>query len=155
MSDKRKTWLERIEQLDPSYHDFLLREALHVFGFSGEFPQPLSLLQGHAADMGFEDIGSEELALRLRRAFSGTGVVVPNTHLKIRFVYPHAVIEPLDGSEMDTLPTNWKSYLTVFRLTGEGVVRTWVGKNVRIERTLDVDFTSAKDAGDGWELNDS
>ena len=149
-----RTWLESLEvTFDKEIVESLLREAPHVFGFTGEFPGPLAILQGRNADMGFEDMGDEEFRARLERAFSGTGVVIPGTGLKMRYVYPTVEIAPTDDSETESLPANWRSYLTVFSLSDGGVAFKWVGKNVRQDRFHGLDISNFKDAGDGWLMS--
>lgn len=143
-----RTWLERIEanRFDEWTTDNLLREAPHT-GFMGPFPPDLAFLDGRLVDLGFENLGLDQQTQHgLLRAFSGTGVAVPDTQHRLRFTYPHAVIEPVDGTETATLPTWWKEAVLV---TDDQFEPTWVGKRVRPDQVAGFDLSQFKDMGEG------
>lgn len=141
-----KIWLEAIYNLPSSLHEDLLNEAPHT-QIVGAIPSEYSFLNG-LVDFGFENIpNSRPIFL----AFSGTGVRIPNTNLKLRHVRPfETVFEPSDGSEIE-LPENWKQAVLVI----DGNTPSWVGKLVRPDQTA-IDFTIPQplyqDMGDGWQL---
>jgi hypothetical protein len=64
----------------------------------------------------------------------------------MRFTYPHAVIEPVDGSETATLPTCWKEGVLV---TDDRGVATWARKKVRPDQTTGFDLQPYKESGEG------
>jgi hypothetical protein len=143
-----KTWLERVEanHFDDWTKERMIEEMPHTY-FIGYLPLALAFLQGRFVDLGFENLGlssPEQRAIML--AFGGTGVCIPDTQLRMRFAYPHAVIEPVDGSETATLPTWWKEGVLV---TDDEGVPTWVGKKVRTDQTAGMDLQGYKDSGEG------
>jgi hypothetical protein len=143
-----KTWLERVEanRFDDWTKEHMIKEMPHTY-FIGSLPLALAFLQGRFVDLGFENLGlssPEHRAIML--AFGGTGVCIPGTQLRMRYAYPHAVIEPVDGSETATLPTWWKEGVLV---TDDQGVPTWVGKKVRTDQTAGVDLQEYKDSGEG------
>jgi hypothetical protein len=146
-----KTWLERVEanRFDDWTREHMIKEMPHTY-FLGYLPVALAFLQGRFVDLGFENLGlssSEHRAIML--AFGGTGVCIPGTPLRMRYAYPHAVIEPTDGSETATLPTWWKEGVLV---TDDQGVATWVGKKVRADQTAGIDLRGYKDSGEGLTL---
>ena len=143
-----KTWLERVEanRFDDWTREHLIKEMPHTY-FLGYLPVALAFLQGRFVDLGFENLGLASPEYRaLMLGFGGTGVCIPSTQLRMRFVYPHAEIEPLDGSEKATLPAWWKEGVLV---TNDQGVPTWVGKKVRPDQTAGFDLQQYKDSGEG------
>ena len=142
------TWLERVDanRFDEWTTGRMISEMPHTF-FLGILPAALAFLQGRFVDLGFENLGlapQETRAIML--AFGGAGVCIPGTQLRMRFVYPHAAIEPADGTETATLPSLWKEGVLVADDQG---VPTWIGKRVRPDQTAGFDLTGYKDAGEG------
>jgi hypothetical protein len=145
---QRKTWLERVEanRFDDWVKEHLLREMPHTY-FIGYLPLALAFLQGRFVDLGFENLGLSSSEHRaLMQAFGGTGVCIPSTLLRMRFAYPHAVIEPVDGSETACFPAWWKEGVLV---TDDQGIPTWVGKRVRPDQTAGMDLQEYKDSGEG------
>lgn len=143
-----KTWLERVEanRFDEWTKERMVNEMPHTF-FIGYLPLALAFLQGRFVDLGFENLGlSSQEHRQILLAFGGHGVCIPGTQLRMRFAYPHAEIEPIDGSETATLPSWWKECV---RLTNDQAVPTWVGKRVRPDQTSGFDLQDYKDAGEG------
>ena len=143
-----KTWLERVEanRFDDWTKEQLIKEMPHTY-FLGYLPLALAFLQGRFVDLGFENLGLSSLEHRaIMLAFGGTGVCIPGTQLRMRFAYPHAVVEPVDGGETATLPTCWKEGVLV---TNDQGVPTWVGKRVRSDQTTGMDLQEYKDSGEG------
>lgn len=143
-----RTWLERVEarRFDDWTKEHMIKEMPHTY-FVGLLPVALAFLQGRFVDLGFENLGlspQEHRAIML--AFGGTGVCIPGTQLRMRFAYPHAVIEPVDGSETATLPPCWKECVLV---TNDQGLPTWVGKKVRPDQTTGFDLKQYKDSGEG------
>src|SRR5260221_188810 len=121
---RTKTWLEAIENLDPSVHDFMLQATAYTF-FRGELPPDFAFLGRILLNLGFEHLDLEAKDYNdLLRAFASTGVVVPNTEFRLRFVYPHSVVELADGTEQATLPKWWKEGVLV---SDDNFIPTWVG----------------------------
>jgi hypothetical protein len=143
-----KTWLERVEanHFDDWTREHIIKEMPHTY-FLGYLPLALAFLQGRFVDLGFENLGlspPEHRAIML--AFGGTGVGIPATQLRMRFAYPHAVIEAVDGSETATLPAWWKEGVLV---TNDQGVPTWVGKRVRPDQTATMSLQHYRDSGEG------
>ncbi len=145
---KFRTWLERVEanRFDEWTRERMITEMPHTY-FMGYLPLALSFLQGRFVDLGFENLGlsSQELS-KVMLAFGGTGVCIPGTQLRMRFVYPHAEIEPIDGSETATLPTWWKECVFV---TDDQAIPTWVGKRLRPDQTAGFNLQGYQDMGEG------
>jgi hypothetical protein len=145
---KRGTWLERVEanRFDEWTKERLVTEMPHTF-FPGYLPLALLFLQGRFVDLGFENLGLAPPEHReIMMAFGGTGVRIPGTQFRMRFAYPHADIEALDGSETATLPPWWKEGVLVIDDHGRP---TWVGKRVRPDQTTGFNLQGYKDAGEG------
>lgn len=109
------TWLERVEanRLDDWTKERMTEEIPHTY-FLGYLPLALAFLQGRFVDLGFENLGLSSPEYRaIMLGFGGKGVCILGTQLRMRFAYPHAVIEPVDGSETATLPTCWKEGVLV------------------------------------------
>jgi hypothetical protein len=143
-----KTWLERVEanRFDDWTKEHMIKEMPHTY-FIGYLPLALAFLQGRFVDLGFENLGLSSLEHRaIMLAFGGTGVRIPGTQLRMRFAYPHAVIEPVDGGETATLPTWWREGVLV---TDDQGIPTWVGKKVRPDQTAGIDLQQYKDLGEG------
>ena len=143
-----RTWLERFEanRFDDWTKERMIQEMPHTY-FLGLLPLGLIFLQGRFVDLGFENLGlspQEQRAVML--AFGGTGVCIPGTQLRLRFVYPHAEIEPIDGSETATLPSWWKECVLV---TDDQAIPTWVGKRLRPDQTAGFNLQGYKDVGEG------
>jgi hypothetical protein len=145
---KFKTWLDSIEtnRFDEWTREHMIGEMPHTY-FPGYLPLALLFLQGRFVDLGFENLGlSAPEHRKIMLAFGGTGASIPDTQLRMRFAYPHAEIEPIDGSETATLPSWWKEGVLVI---DDQSVPTWVGKRVRPEQTTGFDLQGYKDAGEG------
>ena len=143
-----KTWLERVEanHFDDWTKERMVKEMPNTY-FIGYLPLALAFLQGRFVDLGFENLGlssTEHRAIML--GFGGTGVCIPGTQLRMRFAYPHAVIEPVDGSETATLPPCWREGVLV---TNDQGLPTWVGKKVRADQTAGFDLRQYTDSGEG------
>src|SRR5438128_7496360 len=107
---KSGTWLERVKanRFDEWTKERMVTEMPHTY-FIGFLPLALAFLQGRFVDLGFENLGlSSQEHRTIMLAFGGTGVGIPDTQFRMRFVYPHAEIEPIDGNESATLPASWK-----------------------------------------------
>ena len=123
-----------------------LAEAAAHTSFVAPLPSELSFLAGRFVDLGFENLGLGPQKFNdFLRAFSGTGVALPNTTWRLRFAYPYAVVEPVDGSEQETLPTWWKEAVLV---TDDQFVPTWVGKRVRPDQLAGFSLQGYRDAGE-------
>jgi hypothetical protein len=145
---KLRTWLERVEanRFDEWTRERMINEMPHTY-FMGYLPPELSFLQGRFVDLGFENLGlSSQEHRKVMLAFGGTGVCIPCTQLRMRFAYPHAEIEPIDGSETATLPSCWKECVLV---TDDQSIPTWVGKRVRPDQTAGFNLQGYKDVGEG------
>lgn len=143
-----KTWLERLEfdRFDDWTKERMIAEMPHTY-FKGFLPLALMILQGKFVDLGFENLGlSSSDHRKIMLAFGGTGVCIPDTQYRMRFVYPHAEIELIDGSETASLPSWWKEGVLVI---DDHEVPAWVGKRVRLDQTAGFDLQSYKDAGEG------
>jgi hypothetical protein len=143
-----RTWLERLEanRFDDWTKERMIKEMPHTY-FLGFLPMALAFLQGRFVDLGFENLGLSAPEYRaLLLGFGGTGICIPGTSLRMRFAYPHAVIEPVDGSETATLPACWKEGVLVIDDQG---VPTWVGKKVRPDQTAGFDLQQYQDSGEG------
>ena len=143
-----KTWLGRVQanRFDEWTKEHMIKETPHTY-FLGFLPLALAFLEGRFVDLGFENLGltsSEHRAIML--AFGGTGLSIPGTQLRMRFAYPHAVVEPVDGSETAVLPNCWKEGVLVIADQG---APTWVGKKVRPDQTTGFDLQQYKDSGEG------
>jgi hypothetical protein len=144
---KFKTWLEYVERLEAGFRQSMLAEAAAHTSFQAPVPPELSFLAGRFVDLGFENLGLGPKKFNdLLRAFSGTGIAVPNTNWRLRFAYPFAVVEPADGSELETLPDWWKEAVLV---TDDQFLPTWVGKRVGPDQTAGFDLKGYRDAGEG------
>jgi hypothetical protein len=142
------TWLERLEanRFDDWTKENMIKEMPHTY-FLGSLPIALAFLQGRFVDLGFENLGLSAAEFRvIVLGFGGSGVGIPGTELRMRFAYPHAVIEPVDGTETATLPTCWKEGVLVVDDQG---VPTWVGKKVRPDQTAGFDLHPYQDSGEG------
>ena len=142
------SWLDRVNAncFDAWTREHMISEMPHTF-FLGFLPGALMFLQGRFVDLGFENLGlSAQETRAIMLAFGGTGVRIPDTTYRMRFVYPHATIESADGSETATLPVWWKEAVLVADDQG---IPTWVGKRVRPDQTAGFDLTGYQDAGEG------
>lgn len=148
MDLKSKTWLDRVRanRFDDWTKDHMVKEMPHTY-FVGYLPLALAFLKGRFVDLGFENLGlSSQEQRQIMLAFGGTGVRIPGTQFRMRFAYPHAEIEPSDGSESATLPSWWKEGVLVI---DDQSVPIWVGKRVRADQTTGFDLQGYKDAGEG------
>src|SRR5580704_1923666 len=143
--ERFKTWLDSVDRLDVAYRQSLLCEAAAHTSFQVPLPSELSFLVGRFVDLGFENLGlGPQKYNDFLRAFSGTGVAVPNSTWRLRFAYPYAVVEPADGSEQETLPDWWKEAVLV---TDDQFLPTWVGKRVRPDQTAGFNLQGYRDVG--------
>ena len=142
-----KTWLEAIEALAPHFHSDMFRATQQTI-FRGELPKDLEFLDGGFVDLGFENLGLEPKRLdSVLRSFCSTGVCVPNTHWRLRFVYPWAIVELADGGEKETLPMCWRAGVVVWA----DEAPTWVGKMVRPNLVAQLDLRGYRNLDDAWE----
>jgi hypothetical protein len=140
------TWLESVERLDAGVRKPLLIEAAAHTSFQAPLPPALSFLAGRFVDLGFENLGLGPQRFNdFLRAFSGTGVAVPNTTWRLRFAYPYAVVEPANGTEQETLPAWWREAVLV---TDDQFLLTWVGKRVRPDQTAGFNLQGYRDVGE-------
>jgi hypothetical protein len=145
---KSQTWLERLvaNRFDEWTRERMVTEMPHTY-FNGILPLVLAFLQGRFVDLGFKNLGlSSQDHREIMLSFGGTGVAIPGTSFRMRFVYPHAEIEPIDGSESATLPVWWKEGVLVM---DDQSVPTWVGKRVRPDQIAGFDLQGYQDAGEG------
>ncbi|MBX9677484.1 MAG: hypothetical protein K2X38_01890 [Gemmataceae bacterium] len=143
-----KTWLDRLEanRFDEWTKARMIEEMPYTY-FPGYLPLALAFLQGRFVDLGFENLGLAEPEYRaLLLGFGGTGVCIPGTSFRMRFAYPHAVVEPIDGSERATLPASWKEGVLVVNDQG---TPTWIGKKVRPDQTAGFEIEQYQDSGEG------
>jgi hypothetical protein len=143
-----RTWLERVEanRFDDWTKQRMIDEMPHTY-FLGYLPFALAFLQGRFVDLGFENLGLSAPEYRaLALGFGGSGICIPGTLLRMRFAYPHAVIEAVDGSETATLPMCWKEGVLVVDDQG---LPTWVGKRVRPDQTAGFELQHYQDSGEG------
>jgi hypothetical protein len=143
-----RTWLERFDanRFDDWTKERMFDEMSHTY-FLGYLPVALAFLQGRFVDLGFENLGLSSPEYRaLVLGFGGSGVCIPGTPSRMRFAYPHAVIEPVDGSETATLPICWKEGVLVVDDQG---LPTWVGKRVRPDQTAGFDLQQYQDSDEG------
>jgi len=144
--ERFKTWLDSVERLDVGYRASMLCEAAAHTSFQVPLPPELSFLAGRFVDLGFENLGMGPQKYNdFLRAFSGTGVAVPNSTWRLRFAYPYAVVEPADGSERETLPDRWKEAVLV---TDDHFIPTWIGKRVRPDQTAGFNLHGYRDLGE-------
>jgi hypothetical protein len=144
---KFKSWLASVESLEPGFRQPMLIEAAAHTSFQAPVPAELSFLTGRFVDLGFENLGLGPQKFNdFLRAFSGTGVAVPQSKWRLRFAYPFAVVEPADGSEQETLPNWWREAVLV---TDDQFLPTWVGKRVRPDQTAGFDLQGYRDVGEG------
>ncbi|MCU0705574.1 MAG: hypothetical protein MUF18_16490 [Fimbriiglobus sp.] len=105
------TWLAAIDAngFDGEVRTMLIREAQRT-RFPGDLPPGFGFLQGPFVDLGFDRLGLEPADLdAVLLAFVGTGVRVPGTDHRLRFIRPvMSVVEPADGRECATLPYHWR-----------------------------------------------
>lgn len=145
---KFKTWLERTQanRFDEWTKERMIAEMPHTY-FTGYLPLAMVFLQGRFVDLGFENLGlSSQEHRKIMLAFGGTGACIPDTQFRMRFVYPHAEIEPIDGSETASLPSWWKEGVLV---VDDQAVPAWVGKRVRPDQTAGFDLQGYTDVGEG------
>ncbi len=143
-----KTWLDSVERLEAGFRESLLCEAAAHTSFRAPLPPELSFLAGRFVDLGFENLGLGPQKFNdFLRAFSGTGVAVPNTNWRLRFAYPYAVVEPADGREQETLPVGWKESVLV---TDDQFIPTWVGKRVRPDQTAGFNLQGYRNVGEAF-----
>ena len=148
-------YLESIQHFDVDTQDWLLREAPHA-RVSNEVPSELAFLKGVFADFGFEDFGlSHDERRTLERAYAGHGAVIPGTSWRLRYASSPgmAVIEPVDGSEVVTLPSGWLSVVTAFSPLVDDY--TWVGDKVRADRHPTFDHSKFTRESMGWKRIDA
>ena len=114
-----ETWLKRgILPLGPEWLDFMLK-GLQSGPILGPIPPELSFIgDKDIVDLGFDRLFEGVRLVAILRAYADTGLIVPGTHWRLRFVYPYAVVEIIDGSEAETLPMGWeKEFKTVKRFS--------------------------------------
>jgi hypothetical protein len=147
---KIKTWLECIEHFDEGTKALMVSAIPHTH-FVGNFPPGISFLSGAFVDMGFANLGTKEDADRLTLAFGDTGLIVPGTPYRLRFLIPSgSQVEAADGTENETLPVHWKQGVLVLDNQEK---YSWIGKRVRItDQTGKIDFDQYLETEDGWVL---
>jgi len=143
-----RTWLDRLEakRFEDWTKEHILKDMPHTY-FLGYLPVAVAFLQGRFVDLGFGNIGLSRPDFQaIVLGFGGSGVCIPGTQFRMRFAYPHAEIEPIDGSETATLPACWKEGVLVVDDQGQP---TWVGKRVRPDQTAGFDLQQYQDSGEG------
>lgn len=115
------TWLDAIDAngFDGWTRTMMIREAQRT-RFPGHLPAGFEFLRGPFVDLGFDrlGLGAAELDAVLL-AFVGTGVAVPGTPCRLRFVRPVlSVVEPADVGEGTALPTGWRECVVVVAPAG-------------------------------------
>ena len=138
------TWLDRyIETYDSTTQEFLLLETPHHIFFKTELPPELSFLTGQVVRFDFDKLGlTKAEILSLSRCLTDTGIVVPHTNWRLRYIYMHTVVEPIDGTEKGSLPENWKTIVTVYAKYN---TPTWVGNKIE-----GIDLTNYRQVDEGW-----
>lgn len=136
-----------------AHFDKVLQEALMTEHPHGRFKKSEIIPKGNYLDLGFENLGlSNNEKKLLYKAIYHTGCIIPKTSLKIRCdpgdVY---LVEPIDGTELATLPDHWKQAIYVMQL-GEKDEFVFIGKLVRQEQITAFDRTTLTETPDGWEL---
>lgn len=106
------TWLNAIDAngFDGDVRTMMIREAQRT-RFPGDLPAGFEFLRGPFVDLGFDRLGLEPADLdAVLRVFIGTGIRVPGTGFRLRFVRPVlSVIEQADGDERAILPDGWRA----------------------------------------------
>ena len=112
-------------------------------------PPEMTFLQGDLLDLCFENLGIDEneqwiLYKALRKASIG----IPGTNYRIRLT-PRGklVVEPVDGTEMATLPKHWKQAIYVLNANDEYV---WIGRLVKQDQIGTFDRTTMTETEDGF-----
>lgn len=142
----RVTWADCIEALDPHVHQSMFYATQETI-FPGELPPDLAFLKGRWTSLGFERLNlAPEKLVCILKAYCSTGVAIPGTHWRLRFVYPFAVVELADGTENETLPWHWKEGVAVRGDTN----LVWVGKRSPSNWIAALDLDEYQDAGEGW-----
>lgn len=145
-----RTWLQM--NLDHGFEggivDWLLEWAPRTH-FVGPFPPGLEFLRGAWADLGFEHLGlSPDDLHRLRRAYSGWGVLVPGTSYRLRCERSmRSRIEEADGREIVTLPPHWMQGACVH---DGGHRLTFLGKMYPAEHFEGLDYSLSEETPDAW-----
>lgn len=141
------TWLEAQEDVRPDIFESVLQE-LPRLGFISQIPPELDFLgqRGSFVDLGFKYLPLSKPDLRaILLALVGRGVVLPGTQWRLRVLSAmRGVVEPVDGNEQVTLPTNWKQGVMV---SGTNNKLSWVGKLFPHDRLEDL--SNYQDVGDG------
>lgn len=115
-----RTYLHSIKKHSEIVQEALIREAPHTI-FS-KAPDGLEVLTKGIVDLGFENLGlDEERFKEVMLGFSGRGVIIPGTDLKMRAGSSfQGLIEPRGKDDLPVLPENWvEAVLVIDRETGE------------------------------------
>lgn len=122
------TYYDKIKHFEEPILEMLLTEAPHTS--FGVVPPELSFLKGGSVDLGFENIPDKELAKTIYRAFTQTGVRIPDTDYKMRAEFGMvANIEKIGPNEqLPTLPPEWAEYVHVIDVNTQK--STYVGKKL-------------------------
>lgn len=109
-----KTYLQSIAKYEQTIQEALIQEAPHTV-FKNVPPEFEYLLNG-ITDLGFENLGLNEVQFRdIMFGYSGEGVAIPGTQLKMRANGTfNGIIEPISpGEKLPTLPDNWQEAVLV------------------------------------------
>lgn len=102
-----RTYLQSIKTYPEVVQEALIREAPHTI--FGNTPGSLEVLGKGIVDLGFENLGlSEDRFKEIMLGFSGKGVIIPGTDLKMRAGSSfQGTIEPRGRDDLPVLPENW------------------------------------------------
>ncbi len=143
----KQAYAEQIKGMPPTVQESLIQEAPRAL-IREPIPSELSFLFGFT-DLGFKYLGLTDKELHeILLAYTGVGVIVPKTNLRLRFEYPFARFQPLDGTETKTLPDNWLEGVIAHGKQNEKHV--WVGKKAVWP---DFNHTDYIDTKEGWLLS--
>lgn len=115
-----RTYLQSLKKYPNVVQEALIHEAPHTM-FT-EVPGEYSVLTQGIVDLGFENLGLDESRFKeVMLGFSGKGVIIPGTNLKMRAGSSfRGLIEPRGRDDLPVLPDNWmEAVLVIDRETGE------------------------------------
>lgn len=105
------TWLDAIDAngFNGEVRTMMIREA-HRTRFPGDLPAGFAFLRGPFLHLGFDRLGLTAADLdAVLLAFIDTGVRVPGTNFRVRYVRPVlSVVELASGDEMSELSDRWR-----------------------------------------------
>ena len=145
-----KTWLEAIEKLPPHSAENVIREAPRTH-FVGDLPPGFEFLKRAFIDLGYENLGLPPAEVdALNKALLGTGLAVGGTQFRFRTEKGfHTIIEPIDGTELASLPPDWKQAVYVLDNNDN---YAWIGKKVRPDQVGNINYNLYDAEPDGFSL---